>query len=316
MSASRARICAGGAGRWATDNVRGQDVSEAERCFVAYAAHELRGEIAVQLTLAEDSLGDPNQMWRPCARWARASSPAASGKNGCSRRCSPSPGASAGVRVGSPSTSLRLPPTSWEPTIITDSGAPRSSSRADSRRPTADRASRREPGRKRCPPQHPGRPARHRHEHAAGRATFRIWNTAPTFQRRAQPPVPAVQAPGRSRGPSADGVGTRPRDRGRIATAHEATVTARARTGGGAGSTWLSPLSTEGTEHHASPPSTHPHFCRRRCRRLAARCRLWRRLSGSALPSRRRGPERSPSPAACAPTGFKLARSEQQWRVR
>jgi signal transduction histidine kinase len=30
------------------------------RCFIAYAAHELRGEIALQLTLAEATLADPN----------------------------------------------------------------------------------------------------------------------------------------------------------------------------------------------------------------------------------------------------------------
>ena len=36
------------------------DLSEAERSFVAYAAHELRGEITVQLTLAEATLADPH----------------------------------------------------------------------------------------------------------------------------------------------------------------------------------------------------------------------------------------------------------------
>jgi hypothetical protein len=29
------------------------DLADPDRCFVAYAAHELRGEIALQLTLAE-----------------------------------------------------------------------------------------------------------------------------------------------------------------------------------------------------------------------------------------------------------------------
>jgi signal transduction histidine kinase len=33
---------------------------EADRCFVAYAAHELRGEITLQLALAEATLADPN----------------------------------------------------------------------------------------------------------------------------------------------------------------------------------------------------------------------------------------------------------------
>jgi len=36
------------------------DLSEADGRFVAYAAHELRGEIALQLTLAELALSDPN----------------------------------------------------------------------------------------------------------------------------------------------------------------------------------------------------------------------------------------------------------------
>jgi signal transduction histidine kinase len=36
------------------------DLSEAERSFVAYAAHELRGEITVQLTLAQATLANPH----------------------------------------------------------------------------------------------------------------------------------------------------------------------------------------------------------------------------------------------------------------
>ena len=36
------------------------DPAEADRCFVAYAAHELRGAITVQRTLAEVALADPN----------------------------------------------------------------------------------------------------------------------------------------------------------------------------------------------------------------------------------------------------------------
>jgi signal transduction histidine kinase len=35
-------------------------LSEEDGCFVAYAAHELRGEITVQLALAEAALADPN----------------------------------------------------------------------------------------------------------------------------------------------------------------------------------------------------------------------------------------------------------------
>jgi hypothetical protein len=36
------------------------DLSKAACCFLAYAAHELRGEITCQLALAEATLTDPN----------------------------------------------------------------------------------------------------------------------------------------------------------------------------------------------------------------------------------------------------------------
>jgi signal transduction histidine kinase len=36
-----------------------RDISEAERCFAAYAAHELRGEITYQLARAQVALADP-----------------------------------------------------------------------------------------------------------------------------------------------------------------------------------------------------------------------------------------------------------------
>ena len=39
---------------------RSSDPSEAERCFVACAAHELRGEVTLQLALAQATLADPN----------------------------------------------------------------------------------------------------------------------------------------------------------------------------------------------------------------------------------------------------------------
>jgi signal transduction histidine kinase len=37
-----------------------RDLSESDRCFGAYAAHELRGEITLQLALAEATLADPH----------------------------------------------------------------------------------------------------------------------------------------------------------------------------------------------------------------------------------------------------------------
>lgn len=39
---------------------RGLSISETDGCFVAYAAHELRGEIALQLAVAEATLANPN----------------------------------------------------------------------------------------------------------------------------------------------------------------------------------------------------------------------------------------------------------------
>jgi signal transduction histidine kinase len=46
-------------GRWDADEIA-SDLFEAERCFLAYAAHELRGAITLQQTLAEVTLADPN----------------------------------------------------------------------------------------------------------------------------------------------------------------------------------------------------------------------------------------------------------------
>ena len=37
-----------------------RDLSEADKCFIAYAAHELRGETTLQLTLTEAALADPD----------------------------------------------------------------------------------------------------------------------------------------------------------------------------------------------------------------------------------------------------------------
>jgi signal transduction histidine kinase len=45
---------------WTPTRPAAHDRAEADRRFVAYAAHELRGEIALQRALAEVALGDPN----------------------------------------------------------------------------------------------------------------------------------------------------------------------------------------------------------------------------------------------------------------
>ena len=63
------------------------DLSEADGCFVAYAAHELRGEITLQLTLAEVALADPEADTAALREMGGKSPPAASARNGCSRRC-------------------------------------------------------------------------------------------------------------------------------------------------------------------------------------------------------------------------------------
>ncbi|HLW96061.1 MAG TPA: HAMP domain-containing sensor histidine kinase [Solirubrobacteraceae bacterium] len=45
---------------WTPTRPAAHDAAEADRHFAAYAAHELRGEIALQRALAEVALGDPN----------------------------------------------------------------------------------------------------------------------------------------------------------------------------------------------------------------------------------------------------------------
>jgi signal transduction histidine kinase len=59
MSVSRARVRARREPAEARLTPAPTHSPDAETCFVAYAAHELRAEIAVQLTLAEVALSDP-----------------------------------------------------------------------------------------------------------------------------------------------------------------------------------------------------------------------------------------------------------------
>ena len=74
----------------------GSDAVEAQQRFLASAAHEPRGEVALQLALVGPRSPTGTQTRPPYATRAAASPPHANVGNGCLRRCSPSPGASAG----------------------------------------------------------------------------------------------------------------------------------------------------------------------------------------------------------------------------
>jgi hypothetical protein len=66
-TACRVRAAARGMGGGTLMTLAASDLSEAERCFVAYAARELRDEITVQLARAEAMPADPGWRWRPAA---------------------------------------------------------------------------------------------------------------------------------------------------------------------------------------------------------------------------------------------------------
>jgi signal transduction histidine kinase len=48
------------AGRWTASGAVSTQTREEQRCFLAYAAHELRSSITTQRILAEVALADPN----------------------------------------------------------------------------------------------------------------------------------------------------------------------------------------------------------------------------------------------------------------
>ena len=238
MSASRARVCARreqGGGLLTTSAAR--DVSEAERCFVAYAAHELRGEIAVQLTLAEVALGDPNAdvaalremgegVVAGCERQERlleALLTLAWSERGGPRREPVDLAATAADVLGAHDHHGLRSTTELEPARIV--GDPQLIQRLVANL-VGNAVHHNIPG---------GRLDIATYT-AAGRATFRISNTGPLIptgelSRLFQP----FQRLAAHAGPSADGVGLGLAIVQEIANAHDATVTAQARTSGGLG---------------------------------------------------------------------------------
>ena len=209
---------------------------DAQQRFLAYAAHELRGEIALQRTLAEVALADPDadtaalremgeRVVVACERQERlleALLTLARSECGRLRREPVDLAATAAERAASPRPSRTQE-------------HHRARARPDDRRAAAGRAPRREPGRQRRPSQHPGRPARNRHVHR--RRTRQLHDREHGTRdpgRRAHPPVPTLPATQLSRSATpADGVGLGLTIVQAIAKAHDATVTAQAPTGGG-----------------------------------------------------------------------------------
>jgi signal transduction histidine kinase len=212
-----------------------RNLSEADGCFVAYAAHELRGEITLQLTLAEVALADPNadtaslremgeQVAAACERQERlleALLTLARSEYGRLRREPVDIAATAaevlqahdhhGLRS---TTALEPARTTGDPQLVERlianlvSNAVRHST--------------------------PGGRLDIATYTAAGRANFTIANTGPVIPtgeltRLFQP----FQRLSSHAGPSADGVGLGLAIAQAIANAHDATITAQARTGGG-----------------------------------------------------------------------------------
>ena len=212
-------------------------LSEADGCFIAYAAHELRGELTLQLTLTEATLADPNadtaalramgeQVAAACERQERlleALLTLARSEYGHLRR-----------------EPVDLAATAAEVLRAHDDHGLKSTTALEPARTTGD-------------PQLVERlvanlVANAVHHNirggrlhiatytAAGRATFTIANTGPVvptgeLTRLFQP----FQRLSSHAGPSADGVGLGLAIVQAIANAHDATVTAQARTGGGLG---------------------------------------------------------------------------------
>ena len=102
------------------------------------------------------------------------------------------------------------------------------------RQPTTGRAPRGEPGRERHPSQHSERPARPRHAHHRRTApSSRSRTPAQRSQRVRSPACSALRAASLPTGRAADGVGLGLAIVQAIADAHDATIHAEPRTGGG-----------------------------------------------------------------------------------
>ena len=213
------------------------DAVEAQQRFLAYAAHELRGEITLQLTLAEATLADPNadtaalremgeQVAAACERQERLLEALLTlSRSECARlRRKPVDLAATAAEVLRAhdhdglrgTTALELARTTGDPQLVERLVA----------NLVANAVRHNVPG---------GRLDVGTYT-AAGHAIFTIANTGPVIPtggltRLFQP----FQRLGSHSGPSADGVGLGLAIVQAIANAHDATVTAQARTGGGLG---------------------------------------------------------------------------------
>ena len=211
------------------------DLSEAERCFVAYAAHELRGEITLQLTLAEATLADPDadtaalremgeQVAAACERQERlleALLALSRSEYGHLRREPVDLAATAAEALRAHDHHGLRSTTALEPART--AGDPQLIERLVAN--LVDNAVRHNI---------PGGQIDVATSTIAGRATFTIANTGPLIPtgeltRLFQP----FQRLSSQAGPSADGAGLGLAIVQTISKAHDATVTAQARTGGG-----------------------------------------------------------------------------------
>ena len=214
------------------------DAVQAQQRFLVYAAHELRGEISLQLTLAEATLADPNAdtaalremgegVVAACWRQERLLEALLDAR--------PERVRTSAARARRPGRDRRR--SAAEPTIITASGAPWRSSPPE---PPATRSwsSASSPTWSRTPSATTFRAAGSTSltYSAAGRATFTIANTGPVIpageiQRLFQP----FHRHNSHACSATDGVGLGLAIVQAIADAHEATLTAQARSAGGLG---------------------------------------------------------------------------------
>ena len=250
-----------GGGTLATTAAR--DLSEADGRFIAYAAHELRGEITLQLTLAEAALADPDadaatlremgeQVAAACERQERlleALLTLARSEYG-RLRWEPIDLATTATEVLRAhdhheleiTTALEPARTVGDPQLVERllANLVANAVRHNIRRGRLDVAT----------------------YTAAGRVTFAIANTGPVIPageltRLFQP----FQRLSSHAGPSPDGVGLGLAIVQAIANAHDAALTAQARTGGGLRIDVAFPLSTE-TNHPSCVAVIHAHLLR------------------------------------------------------
>ncbi len=211
------------------------DLSEADRRFIAYAAHGLRGSIALQLTLAETTLADPNAdtaalremgegVLAACERQARLLE--------ALHTLAPKRARTSATRTRRPCRNRRrsltdLPATSTHADHDTRA-------RPNNRRPAVARAPHCQPDRQRHRVPRSRWPDRHRHLH--GRGTCHLHDRKHRTRRptrRAHPPLPTVPATELSRRALCQRDRARPRhrasDRQRACRHHQHTSPNRRR---------------------------------------------------------------------------------------